>query len=151
MFVTSPFGCTWRFITFVYFQKACIVIKRNLQVLFNCSPWFEWIVSIEPVQTEEKSDSVTVTQESQQPSDPGGENNKNKSNSEENHTNSGQRVSKHRDKEIIVLQTGRNVELQIKTKWGSHINMRINCIYWKSYAIWNQFFKLNPEHYYFLL
>lgn len=42
----------------------------------------------EPVQTEEKSDSVTVTQESQQPSDPGGENNKNKSNSEENHTNS---------------------------------------------------------------
>lgn len=82
--------------------------------MFNCSPWFEWIVSIEPVQTEEKSDSVTVTQESQQPSDPGGENNKNKSNSEENHTNSGQRVSKHRDKEIIVLQTGRNVELQIK-------------------------------------
>lgn len=57
---------------------------------------------------------MTVTQESQQPSDPGGENNKNNSNSEENHTNSGQRVSKHRDKEIIVLQTGRNVELQIK-------------------------------------
>ena len=37
-------------------------------------------------QTEEKSDSTVTTQDSQQPSDPGGENDKN-SNSEENHCN----------------------------------------------------------------
>lgn len=97
--------------------------------MFNCSPWFEWIVSTEPVQTEEKSDSVTVTQESQQPSDPGGENNKNKSNSEENHTNSGQRVSKHRDKEIIVLQTGRNVELQIKKNEEVTVTWELTVLY----------------------
>lgn len=97
--------------------------------MFNCSPWFEWIVSTEPVQTEEKSDSVTVTQESQQPSDPGGENNKNKSNSEENHTNSGQRVSKHRDKEIIVLQTRRNVELQIKKNEEVTVTWELTVLY----------------------
>lgn len=37
-------------------------------------------------QTEEKSDSTVTTQDSQQPADPGGENDKN-SNSEENHCN----------------------------------------------------------------